>query len=458
MSNFRVRDKHVKSNDRRITLDAKHNKLMKDMNNKKKQLKKEKTELKKKYSLLKKVRKDLKAIENNENNGLNIDYSHKKILISQKIEIKDQIRSHKKFIDSVDNDKEFDEYFLKTFDVLYKYYNDDQLNQNNDNPNDVDENKISENSSDQNNQNNQNGQNDYINGKESMNNYFDNLKNKSLSEIKNIGEKNSNQSGKNKKRTISDFINNGNSNKINNSKSNLLDIYNKIVDPTAYKPPTNVTNYVDCRICGKERVTIPAEGTIVCERCGITEQILIDNDKPSYKDPPPENASFAYKRINHLNECLAQLQAKESTEIPEDVFNTVVLEIQKNRIKDMNKLTNERMREFLKKHGYNKYYEHIPYIKHRITKIPPPEMSKELEDQIRKMFCEAQIPYNRIKNNDRKNFLSYSYTVHKIVEILGRHDLTKFLPLLRNRNKLAEQDKMWKDICAINGWPFERSV
>ena len=39
---------------------------------------------------------------------------------------------------------------------------------------------------------------------------------------------------------------------------------------------------------------------------------LIENEKPSYKEPPKEVCFYAYKRINHLREILAQFQAKES--------------------------------------------------------------------------------------------------------------------------------------------------
>ena len=48
-----------------------------------------------------------------------------------------------------------------------------------------------------------------------------------------------------------------------------------------------------------------------------TTSILIENDKPSYKEPPKEVCFYAYKRINHFREILAQFQAKESTQIPE---------------------------------------------------------------------------------------------------------------------------------------------
>ena len=55
--------------------------------------------------------------------------------------------------------------------------------------------------------------------------------------------------------------------------------------------------------------------------------IIIDSDKPSYKDPPREVSYFAYKRINHFNEWLAQFQAKETTQIPEEVLTDIINQI-----------------------------------------------------------------------------------------------------------------------------------
>ena len=62
---------------------------------------------------------------------------------------------------------------------------------------------------------------------------------------------------------------------------------------------------------------------------------MIDSDKPSYKDPPKEISYFAYKRINHFNEWLAQFQAKETTDIPDKVYDQILLEIKKERIENM---------------------------------------------------------------------------------------------------------------------------
>lgn len=43
-------------------------------------------------------------------------------------------------------------------------------------------------------------------------------------------------------------------------------------------------------------------------------------------------------------------------------------------------------------------------------------------------------------------------------ELLGKDDLLKYFPLLKSKQKLHEQDKIWKDICADLRWQFIPSV
>ena len=49
-------------------------------------------------------------------------------------------------------------------------------------------------------------------------------------------------------------------------------------------------------------VLMQAQGIILCPECGIQKPILMNSEKPSYRDPPKEVSYFAYKRINHFNE------------------------------------------------------------------------------------------------------------------------------------------------------------
>ena len=47
------------------------------------------------------------------------------------------------------------------------------------------------------------------------------------------------------------------------------------------------------------------------------------------------------------------------------------------------------------------------------------------EEELRRMFKEIQIPFQKHCPEDRKNFLSYSYILHKFVQLL---ELDEFIP------------------------------
>lgn len=58
-----------------------------------------------------------------------------------------------------------------------------------------------------------------------------------------------------------------------------------------------------CSFCKSTNMTIMTnDGYAFCNDCHTMEYLIIDHDKPSYKDPPKEISYFAYKRINHFQE------------------------------------------------------------------------------------------------------------------------------------------------------------
>ena len=216
-----------------------------------------------------------------------------------------------------------------------------------------------------------------------------------------------------------------------------------------------------CPECVVDLQLIHNEGILVCPECGYCTEVLIDSEKPSFRDPPPEVSYFAYKRINHFNEWLSQFQAKESTEIPAEIYELIMVEMKKERITDVNKLTKKKIREYLKKLKLNKYYEHIPHIIYKLNNQKVPLISKDLEEKLRHMFREIQAPFMKVKNirqKTRKNFLSYSYVLHKFVELLGLDELKESFPLLKSREKLHQQDQIWKDICKELNWMYIKSI
>ncbi len=224
------------------------------------------------------------------------------------------------------------------------------------------------------------------------------------------------------------------------------------------------TNEIDadpyglCPACEKEMIFSANEANFTCTQCGYQEFVLVDSDKPSYKDPPREVSYYAYKRINHFNEWLAQFQAKESTEIPQEVYDAIILELKKERINDYRTLSRAKTREILKKLKYNKYYEHVPHIINRLNGQHAPVMSREIEEKLRYMFKEIQPAFQKHCPKERSNFLSYSYVLYKFCELLELDEYLPSFPLLKNRDKLYVQDKIWEKICEELRWQFIRSI
>ena len=216
--------------------------------------------------------------------------------------------------------------------------------------------------------------------------------------------------------------------------------------------------YGECAECEKEMIFSANEAVFTCTDCGYQQFVLVDSDKPSYKDPPREVSYYAYKRINHFNEWLAQFQAKESTEIPQEVYDAICAELKKERILDYRTLARQKVREILKKLKYNKYYEHVPHIINRLNGQHAPVMSREIEEKLRYMFKEIQPSFQKNCPKDRSNFLSYSYVLYKFCELLDLDEYLPSFPLLKNRDKLYIQDKIWELICQDLSWQFIRSV
>jgi hypothetical protein len=379
---FKVKNKQIKKIiDNRITLDARHNNKILDLEQKKELIYETNNEINS-------LKKTMKTLGNNYKK--NVD----KIL-----DIKDKIINLENNIEKLNKTDEID-YLLNTGHLLFDYYN-----------------KI------------ENSNTNIINNIKKTN-----INTKSVSEYFNI---NSNKNGSSKSQIYESYLN-----KTNNF--NFKNINNKNIDI--------------CFTCDKERKLFLADGKMICETCGDENKILIDSDKPSYKDPPREISYFAYKRINHFNEWLAQFQAKESTDIPKEIYDEILVELKKERILNVNNLTQPKLREILKKLKKNKYYEHIPHIINKLNGIPPPIMTRKTEEELRRMFKEIQIPFQNHCPSDRKNFLSYSYILHKFVQLL---ELDEFIPcfvLLKSREKLHQQDVIWKKICEELRWEFIPSI
>ena len=85
-------------------------------------------------------------------------------------------------------------------------------------------------------------------------------------------------------------------------------------------------------------------------------------------------------------------------------------------------------------------------------------IDKDTEEKLLTMFDNIQVPFTNNCPSNRKKFLSYSYTIHKFFQLLGKNDYLIYFPLLKSRQKLFEQEDIWKKICKELDWEFIASI
>ena len=331
--------------------------------------------------------------------------------LEYKLNLNETIISLEEKLNNIKNNTNINSFLLKNNHLLYNYYDDD---------------------------NNQNNKHIKSN---SILNFF-------VKPTTNLDSNNSNSSV-NESGKDSD---NPNEKKYN--KLNLLNKYFNKVNPISL----DNTIYEICEQCNVEKIYYENEALLICGNCGVQKNIIIDIDRPSFKDTPKEISYFAYKRINHFNEWLAQLQAKESTDIPQEIYDLIKIELKKETYINIKTLKVPKVRTILKKLGLNKYYEHVPHIINRLNGINPPILDNEVEIKLRMMFTEIQTPWIKHCPNKRSNFLSYSYVLYKCLQLLEMDYFLKNFNLLKSREKLAEQDQLWKVICKDVKWEFIKTI
>lgn len=255
-------------------------------------------------------------------------------------------------------------------------------------------------------------------------------------------------------------------NEIHCQKSVLIDTYLSKFEHNYYNQKGEL-NYekIMCHNCNVNYIT--EQSFLVCPSCGKCLQTVEQSADLSYKELQDFDyrPQFTYDKMTHLEDWLRRFQAKENRNIPQEILDKVILEANKERVQDLNTLTEDKIKRYLKKLNLNEYYDNVIGIINRINGRPPFTLTSEIEEKIKIMFQQIQDPYEKFKPQGRKNFLSYSYTLHKFFQILGLHEFAKYFPLLKSTDKLRQQDDIFKKIVAYMSqtdpsikWVFYPSV
>ena len=258
------------------------------------------------------------------------------------------------------------------------------------------------------------------------------------------------------------------------SKKKLFKDYKKVIDgiDLDVKEGRDYSIDYNCRECGGEDlVTDKQRGEVICSDCGLVRMNDLDPDDPnSYPynsiystrqikggegemNEGGSGSGYSYKKVNHFMEHISHMQADEKNEVPQKVIDTVKLEMKKNRITEID-LDGKITREFLKKHGLNRFYDCVYKIISLIQGKPPVKMEPQLKDQLCDMFNEIQEPYKKHCPKNRSSFLNYRFVLHKFCQLIDRDEYLEYFPLLKPGEKLKEQDAIWKKICEELDWQF----
>ncbi len=261
---------------------------------------------------------------------------------------------------------------------------------------------------------------------------------------------------------INSQVNTSNVEKVVSNRATLFDLYLSMTDKK-YASEKIKRNYIKlCSTCNIEKTFIQSEGFYVCTQCGEVEHVI--TEVPNHKDAENEKPRTPYKKQTHLAETLNQFQAKETTEIPDKVYNGIVNELKKMKLSPEElagyKYSKAKIiiKQILKKLRFTTFYEHIPFILSKITNKPAPTISRETEELIKKMFKQTEEPFNKHCPKDRKNYLNYAFFFHKIFEILEMPEYADCFPLFKSRTNLKKADDVWEKICEELNWPYYPSL
>ena len=182
-------------------------------------------------------------------------------------------------------------------------------------------------------------------------------------------------------------------------ETNITQKYLCNIDQSYLNIMDYTVDYEVCEKCKGELVPVDNEGILVCKKCHTQVKFLIENEKPSYKEPPKEVCFYAIKELIIL-ERFAQFQAKETTQIPDEVIENINHRLKKkNYIKRYDK---QKAKDILKNWDTTNIMN-IFFIKDKLG-IKPPVMSPELEATLCNLFMEIQKPYAKHCPDDRVNF------------------------------------------------------
>jgi hypothetical protein len=221
-----------------------------------------------------------------------------------------------------------------------------------------------------------------------------------------------------------------------------------------------------CKACESYNVRLDeANADVICLDCGCCNQYLsIGADGLSYEEQV--NAGLdsyyapkftGYKRLQHFNDLLNQLQGRRDVEVPKDIVGKIEECIEWDHSKD--KITMALIRKVIKKLKLgHKHYENAQIIVEKLTKNSSGKASllripHHVEREMVTQFMRIEAAWTRDKGStskaSRKSFLSYTYVIKQLLQLMGEGKLAEAITTIKSKPRLKAHDEAWKHICEL---------
>jgi hypothetical protein len=225
-----------------------------------------------------------------------------------------------------------------------------------------------------------------------------------------------------------------------------------------------------CRVCKRGLLVFyRLDAVDICQQCGATLGAGVVDDvlppRKSHKGVPSgvsvQKKRPGYQRITFLRDWLRKVQAKSRKEVPAEVSDAVFREARRLRYHTLDTRT---VHKLLKRLHLSEYYECDVQLAVHFNNVPAVTFSEDEIQTFESMFLEAEPLFNacpmRIKN--RTNFLSYSFFLYKVCEMLGWTDYLPLFRLLRGPANLTNHNHTWEWMCKHKTteplWPYIETV
>lgn len=221
---------------------------------------------------------------------------------------------------------------------------------------------------------------------------------------------------------------------------------------------SNVIRTIVYEICGcGEKMSIdPATSSLICKHCGVVKELhgTVFEDEQFYFQEGHRTKHGTYDPSKHCRFWVERIQARETTEIPESVLNSIKKIIIRDKIYNKNHITCIQIRKYLRQTHNSKYNEHIPLIRKLITGISPSQLTDHEIQLVHIYFDKVIRLFDELKPPEKTNCPYHPFFIYKIIEQIIKNPIhrvrkCKILSCihLQSRETLIENDRIWKPIC-----------